>query len=155
MPFRISRTKRSQMSSVASFAVQERRMRRASPDILHIQSHNLNTRPSFPNDSIPKEPLTVFSLKMMASVVANSLSRRILARPAAVMLRSSQEVLTRSFGVANKGPHPDPLHLWQQECISRQLCDTDGNRLPGVDWRISIAIADSKRPEAVRRNDAS
>ena len=92
---------------------------------------------------------------MMASVVANSLSRRMLTRPAAMrMLRiAPQEVLTRSFGVANKGPHPDPLHLWQQECIDRQLCDTDGNRLPGVDWRISIAIADAQRPEAVRRND--
>lgn len=90
----------------------------------------------------------------MASV-ASSLSRRMLARKD-WMLRTvvvGQEVLTRSFGVANKGPHPDPLHLWQQECISRQLCDTNGNRLPGVDWRISIAIADAERPNAVRRKN--
>ena len=94
----------------------------------------------------------------MIASVANSLSRRILARRPDLMLRSSravvggvQEVLTRSFGVANKGPHSDPLHMLQQECTFRQLCDTHGNRLPGVDWRISIAIADAERPEAVRR----
>ena len=90
---------------------------------------------------------------MLASV-ANSLSRRMLSRPHCILGSSSvATVVTRSFGVANKGPHPDPLHLLRQECIARQLCDTEGNRLPGVDWRISIAIADAERPSAVRRND--
>lgn len=56
----------------------------------------------------------------------------------------------RHLGVACKSPHPDPLHLLQKECIDRQLCNTDGNRLPGVDWRFSIGIADAERPAAVR-----
>lgn len=88
----------------------------------------------------------------MIASVSNSLSRRILTRRPDRILRSSPvEVLTRSFGVANKGPHPDPLHMWQQECTFRQLCDTHGNRLPGVDWRITVAIANADKPEAVRR----
>uniref|UniRef100_A0A7S3LGA7 Uncharacterized protein n=1 Tax=Amphora coffeiformis TaxID=265554 RepID=A0A7S3LGA7_9STRA len=84
----------------------------------------------------------------MITSMAHTFSRRILARPN--LLRSaataSGEVLTRSFGVASKGPNPDPLHLLQQECISRQLCDTEGNRLPGVDWRFAIAVSDAEHP---------
>jgi hypothetical protein len=32
--------------------------------------------------------------------------------------------------------------LLQQEAIARQLCDSDGNRLAGVDWRFAIAVTD-------------
>jgi hypothetical protein len=56
----------------------------------------------------------------------------------------------RTLGIARKAPTSDPLHLLQQECASRQLCDADGNRIPGVDWRMSIGVADAKVPGAVR-----
>ena len=90
----------------------------------------------------------------MISSLAHTFSRRNLARPD--LLRGAAiaggEVFTRSFGVACKGPNPDPLHLLQQECVSRQLCDTEGNRLPGVDWRFAIAVSDAEHPGAVRRS---
>jgi len=89
----------------------------------------------------------------MISSMTHSFSRRILARPDLLqsVAIAGGEVVTRSFGVASKGPHHDPLHLLQQECISRQLCDTEGNRLPGVDWRFDIAVSDAEHPGAVRR----
>lgn len=33
----------------------------------------------------------------------------------------------------------NPLHLFQQECQARGLCDEQGTRLENVDWRIVIA----------------
>lgn len=33
----------------------------------------------------------------------------------------------------------NPLHLFQQECRARGLCDDNGNRLDNVDWRIILA----------------
>jgi hypothetical protein len=48
----------------------------------------------------------------------------------------------RTLAVKCKTPSSDPLHLLQQEAIARQLCDTQGNRLAGVDWRFSIAVTD-------------
>ena len=74
-------------------------------------------------------------------------SRRMLLmrRPLVV-----HQLSRRAMGVANKGPHLDPLYMWQKECIDRQLCDDQGGRLPGADWRITIAIANAEQPQAVR-----
>ena len=86
----------------------------------------------------------------MIASLPHSLSRRILSRSTRWV---AGQIATRSMGVACKPPSLDPLHLLQQECISRQLCDTNGNRLPGVDWRFAIGVSDVERPGAVRRRD--
>ena len=86
----------------------------------------------------------------MIGTLTHSASRRAVAALPAWRGVLRATTTTRSFGVACKGPNPDPLHLLQQECISRQLCDTEGNRLPGVDWRFAIGVSDPERPGAVR-----
>lgn len=89
----------------------------------------------------------------MIGSLTQKFSRRIL-QPQVLRLITTRghDVVMRSFGVASKAPSPDPLHLLQQECISRQLCDSSGNRLPGVDWRFAIGVSDAERPGAVRRS---
>lgn len=86
----------------------------------------------------------------MLGVSARSMSRRVMLPHGRQMVAAFGDVLTRSFAsVRSKAPSSDPLHLLQHECVSRQLCDPEGNRLPGVDWRISIAVTDAQRPKSV------
>jgi hypothetical protein len=103
---------------------------------------------------------------MLASLRSTGFNRFAAAAAGAAATRNNKAIATtaanyncwyhhhnhhrRPFSVVKKGPHSDPLHLFQQECIARQLCDGNGNRLPGVDWRIILGVADASRPGAVR-----
>jgi len=44
----------------------------------------------------------------------------------------------------------DPLHVLQQECQARGLCNGLGQRLPEADWRIAIAMASDGRVPNIR-----
>jgi hypothetical protein len=44
--------------------------------------------------------------------------------------------------IVSKPPGSDPLNLLQKECMGRNLCDEQGNRLPGVHWVFAFAISD-------------
>jgi hypothetical protein len=71
-----------------------------------------------------------------------SLAPRVLPR---VLEAARPAVFLAVRNLATKAPGSDPLDLLKKECISRNLCDEEGYRLPGKHWIISVAVAPEDR----------
>ena len=74
---------------------------------------------------------------MIRPTLAPSISRFL--RQYKTLPSVSRIIITRSL--VSRAPGSDPLDLLRHECMSRQLCDQNGNRLPGVHWVCAIAVS--------------
>eukprot|EP00980_Cylindrotheca_fusiformis_P024493 scaffold11961_cov122-Cylindrotheca_fusiformis.AAC.5 len=54
--------------------------------------------------------------------------------------------------LATRAPGSNPLEVMQEECYSRNLCDENGYRRPGVHWVFSMAVTpdDPSKPPNLR-----
>jgi len=71
--------------------------------------------------------------------------------PTAIVAHSRQTGVRRLASTSkSKPPGSDPLDVLKKECVSRNLCDKDGGRLPGSHWVVIVSTANDSAPGKVR-----
>ena len=61
--------------------------------------------------------------------------QKLTTRTTRLLLESPQRCLATMMAKKD-----DPLVVWRQECVDRNLCDSSGSRHPGVHWTFTLAF---------------